>query len=241
MRFRKRVWSAGKLLILLGALTGTYFLFAAAAMRVALRARDVQVPDVTARSAAEATALAANLGLSVRVDETARPDTTVAAGLVLGQEPEPGSTLRRQRSIRVWLSAGPRASTVPAVIGETERGAEVRLVRDGFGLAALSEIRSREYPPDIVVAQDPPAGGASSPGVSLLVNRAEFGASVVMPDLIGVTGERGAAILRNHGFRVSIVGSTPYPGIPPGIVLRQNPQSGFQIAPGEPISLEVSQ
>ena len=25
-----------------------------------------------------------------------------------------------------------------------------------------------------------------------------------------------------------------------GIVLRQNPQAGFQIAPGEPISLEVS-
>jgi hypothetical protein len=29
-------------------------------------------------------------------------------------------------------------------------------------------------------------------------------------------------------------------GIPAGVVLRQNPQAGFQIAPGEPISLEVS-
>ena len=28
--------------------------------------------------------------------------------------------------------------------------------------------------------------------------------------------------------------------IPAGVVLRQNPQAGFQIAPGEPISLEVS-
>ena len=61
-----------------------------------------------------------------------------------------------------------------------------------------------------------------------------------MPDLIGVNGERAAEVLRQRGFRVAVVGSTPYPGIPPGIVLRQNPQAGFQIAPGEPISLEVS-
>lgn len=241
MKFRTRVWGAGKILMLLGSLMATYLLFAAVSMRVALRAREVQVPDLTQRTATGASALAASVGLSLRVDETSRPDPNVAAGLVLGQEPEAGATLRRQRSVRVWLSAGPRASNVPAVTGETERGAQVRLVRDGFEVAGLSEVRSEDYPPDIVVAQDPPAGAEAAPSVALLVNRAEFGASVVMPDLIGVPEDRAAAILRNHGFRVSIVGSTPYPGVPPGVVLRQNPQAGFQIAPGEPISLEVSQ
>jgi beta-lactam-binding protein with PASTA domain len=39
---------------------------------------------------------------------------------------------------------------------------------------------------------------------------------------------------------MAVVGSNPYPGIPAGVVLRQNPQAGFQIAPGESISLEVS-
>jgi beta-lactam-binding protein with PASTA domain len=61
-----------------------------------------------------------------------------------------------------------------------------------------------------------------------------------MPDLIGVNGDRAAEILRAHGFRVAVVGSTPYPGVAAGVVLRQNPQAGFQIGPGEPISLEVS-
>jgi beta-lactam-binding protein with PASTA domain len=32
----------------------------------------------------------------------------------------------------------------------------------------------------------------------------------------------------------------PYPGVAAGIVIRQSPQGGFQIAPGEPISIEVS-
>jgi beta-lactam-binding protein with PASTA domain len=61
-----------------------------------------------------------------------------------------------------------------------------------------------------------------------------------MADLIGVSGERAAAVLRGQGFRVAIVGSAPYPGLPAGIVVRQGPAAGFQIAPGEPISLEVS-
>ena len=61
-----------------------------------------------------------------------------------------------------------------------------------------------------------------------------------MPDLIGVNGDRAADILRDQGFRVAVVGSMPYPGVAAGIVLRQSPQAGFQVAPGEPISLEVS-
>jgi beta-lactam-binding protein with PASTA domain len=39
---------------------------------------------------------------------------------------------------------------------------------------------------------------------------------------------------------VAVVGSAPYPGVTAGVVLRQSPQAGFQIAPDEPISLEVS-
>ena len=46
--------------------------------------------------------------------------------------------------------------------------------------------------------------------------------------------------VRAPGDSVAVVGDHPYPGVPAGVVLRQNPQAGFQIAPGEPISIEVS-
>ena len=68
MALSTRVWSAGKLLLLAGALATTYVLFAAASMRLVLRAREVQVPDLTNRTANEATALVANLGLALKVD-----------------------------------------------------------------------------------------------------------------------------------------------------------------------------
>ena len=239
MALRTRVWSAGKILLLTAALAGTYGVFAAASMRVALRAREVQIPDFTNRTANEATALANDRGLALKVDDTRRPDPKIGVGRVLAQEPLAGSVTRRQRTLRVWLSAGQRAATVPPLVGETERTAELRLAQDGLALAAVAEIRSQDYPSDVVVAQTPPAKSAGG-RVALLINRGDRGSSYVMPDLIGVNGERAADVLRNHGFRVAVVGSQPYPGVAAGIVIRQSPQAGFQIAPGEPISLEVS-
>ena len=128
---------------------------------------------------------------------------------------------------------------MPALIGESERTAQLRLEQEGLGIEGLSEIRSADYPPGAVVAQTPPPNSTAE-RVALLVNRGERGATYVMPDLIGVNGDRAADLLRNRGFRVAVVGTAPYPGVPAGIVLRQSPQAGFQIAPGEPISLEVS-
>jgi serine/threonine-protein kinase len=239
MALRNRVWSAGKLLLLGGALLLTYILFALAAMRVALRTRDVTVPTLVGKTVNDATATLSEAGLNLKVEEGRRPDPKVPAGQILAQEPQPGTSTRRERSVKVWVSAGPRATVVPALIGESERTAQLRLQQDGLELAAVSEVRSGEYPADAVIAQTPPPK-SSAPRVALLVNRGERGATYVMPDLIGVNGDRAAEVLRSHAFRVAVVGDHPYPGVPAGVVLRQNPQAGFQIAPGEPISLEVS-
>src|SRR6476659_415306 len=104
MPLKTRVFGAGKLLFLVCALVATYFVFAYGAMRVALRAREVQVPDLTNKTANDAKQIVATTGLALNVDDTRRVDPKVAAGRVIGQEPAPGSTTRRQRSVRVWLS-----------------------------------------------------------------------------------------------------------------------------------------
>ena len=239
MALRTRVWSAGKIVILVGALIATYAIFAAASVRLALRAREVTVPDLVNRTASEASAAAAALDLTLKVDDLRRPDTKIGAGRVITQEPAAGSVARRRRTVKVWLSAGERAALIPALTGETERTAQLRLTQSGLALSAVTEIRSDAYPADVVVAQQPAARTAAS-SVALLINRGARRATYVMPDLIGVNGDRAAELLRARGFRVAVVGSNPYPGVTAGVVLRQNPQGGFQIGPDEPISLEVS-
>lgn len=239
MALKTRVWGAGKILILLIALASTYLVFAVLAARVALKGREVKVPDIVGLSLAAATSTLEERGLALKVDQMRRADTKVPTGHIAIQEPAPTAAVRRGRSVKVWLSAGKRVARVPSLVGETERSAALRLEQDGLALAAVSEIRSSDYPADTVVAQAPEPGGTGTE-VRLLVNRGGGSGGYVMPDLIGVNGERAADLLRSKGFRVAVVGHQPYPGVPAGIVLRQSPQAGFQIAPGEPISLEVS-
>jgi len=137
------------------------------------------------------------------------------------------------------VSAGARVALVPALIGEAERAARLRVTQSGLALGPVAEIRSAEYPPDVVIAQDPAANTATME-VRLLVNRGEDRATYVMPDLIGVSGDRAADALRSRGFRVAIVAQQSSPGIPAGVVLRQTPRGGYQVHPGDAISLEVS-
>ena len=98
MPLKTRMWGAGKLLLLGGALFLTYVLFAAAAMRVALKTREVVVPSLPGRTVNEATALLAHAGLSLRVAEVQRVDPKVPAGRILSQEPVEGIRTRRQRT-----------------------------------------------------------------------------------------------------------------------------------------------
>jgi serine/threonine-protein kinase len=239
MALSTRVWGAGKRLLIAGALVSTYFVFAAASMRLALKTRDVAVPPLSGKTINEASVLLAASGLNLRVEETRRGDTALPAGQIVSQDPQAGARTRRERSVKVWISAGPRASSVPALLGESERAARMRAQQDGLQVSSIAEVRSSDYTPDTIIGQNPPpkTGGAR---VALLLNRRESSGTYVMPDLIGVNGDRAADLLRARGFRVSVVGNHPYPGVPAGIVLRQSPQGGFQIGMSDPISLEVS-
>jgi eukaryotic-like serine/threonine-protein kinase len=233
------VWSYGKILLLAGALAATFFVFAGIAMRVAVRARQVTVPDLVGKSINDATSLASALDLQLRIDEARRPDAKVPAGFVLGQDPVSGSSVRRERTIRVFVSAGAHIARAPDLLGETQRSAEIRVAQEGLMIGTVSEIRSALYPPDMVVAQDPPPATQTAE-IRLLVNRGEDRASYVMPDLIGLNGDRAADVMRIRGFRVSITAQSAASAIPPGVVVRQTPAGGYQVHPGDAIALEVS-
>lgn len=240
MQLRARLRFMGKLAVLVCTLAGTYALFAFVGLQVAIRAREVPTPDLRGLTLDNAIELLADTGLTARIEPLRRIHPAIESGRIAQQDPRPGMPTRRRRRVKLWLSSGPNAGHVPSLIGESERLATRRLTDNVFSLDGVSEINSSRYPTDAVVAQDPPPSSTGE-AVSLLVNRGERGRTYVMPDLIGVNGETAAGILRARGFRVTVVGDHPYPGIPSGTVIRQAPEAGLQVAQGESISLEVSQ
>jgi|SRR5579864_3102521 len=236
---RQRVWTAGRILLLAGGLGLTFGVFFLTSFAVAKRAREVRVPDVRGKSLTDATAALAAVGLAAAVDPVRRADATVPADHVLAQEPDPGNTLRRQRPVVIRVSDGQRDPEVPSVIGQADQAATAILAQSGITVAARIDVRNADSPVGAVVAQDPPARGRAQV-VTLLVNRGLPDQTFVMPDLIGTIGARTADVLRSHSFRVAPLAVVAYPGLPPGVVVRQTPQAGYRTAQDELIVLEVS-
>jgi eukaryotic-like serine/threonine-protein kinase len=209
-------------------------------MRVVLSAQDVQVPTVVGRRVPEAGALSARLGLSLRV-EGKKYDTRVPAEHIVVQEPPGGSTLKAHRSIRVWVSLGPRRLNVPAVEGESLRTARIALEQAQVPLRRVVEVEDSNAEGTVLV-QRPPAGetDAVDEGLAVLVSRGPVGTDYLMPDLIGRNAAEVMDSLRRAGLKVAEIRYRTYPGVAPGIVLRQIPAAGYAVSPRTPMSLDVS-
>jgi beta-lactam-binding protein with PASTA domain len=61
-----------------------------------------------------------------------------------------------------------------------------------------------------------------------------------MPDLIGRDAGAVLRALQAAGLKVSDVRSRTYPGVAPGIVLRQTPAAGSRVSPRGAVLLDVS-
>lgn len=232
------VWKVSRFLLLSAALGATFVVFAVLSARIVTRSRDVSVPTFVGQTLDEATRQSAAVELPLVVDATRRPDASVPEGHVVDQDPSPGTTTRRQRRIRVWVSAGPRVVRVPSVVGQTQRVAELRLAEEGLAVARIAELASTASEADIVIAQDPPASGGGR-DVHLLVNRGVDRQVFVMPDLSGVDGATAADLLRTTGMRVSLVPTSGEPRTESGFVARHTPAAGAPIRPGDAVTLEV--
>src|SRR5207244_2435807 len=101
--------------------------------------QDVMVPSLVQKKVPEAKTIAARQGLELRVEREARYHATIPAGRILTQEPLPGSRLKMQRSVRVWVSLGPRRLAVPKVEGETLRTARLRLEQANIPVGRVVE------------------------------------------------------------------------------------------------------
>ena len=179
------------------ALVVTAGLSALTTMRVVLRTQEVVVPSLVGKPLPEAGALAARRRLVLRV-EGRRNDPKLGRDLIVEQEPAAGSGLKRQRSIRVWVSLGPRRLMVPAVEGESVRSGRLLLEQAQVPVGRVIEV-SDGAEEGTILQQQPPTGETdtlAAEGASLLVSRGPGNREYVMPDLIGrpaLTRARDAA------------------------------------------------
>ena len=230
-----------EVLAIAGALLATAVLAAAISFSLAVRSNEVTVPDLTGNSleGARETLSLTELQLVLsgnRFHESIPPD------FIAIQPPAPGATLKKGRSIRVWVSLGRKRRTVPRIEGETLQSAQLILEQSGFSLGRVVEIHSDIYAPDTVVAQAPQAyeevGDESV--VSVLLSRGYLDSAFVMPDFIGWDYVDLLQRLSRGPLKVSRVRNVDYPGVPKNIVVRQTPPAGTKVSRRDRIILYLS-
>jgi beta-lactam-binding protein with PASTA domain len=140
------------------------------AMRLAIHGREVQVPQLTGLTVAEASAIAASDRLNLTL-ENRFYSTGIPAGRILAQDPAPGARVRRDWAVRITESLGAQAVNIPDLTGQSERAATVSIRRLALDLGVIAHL-AIPGAPDVVLAQTPTANssGVDSPRVSLLVS-----------------------------------------------------------------------
>ncbi len=168
---------------LLGLVLLTVMLVSAlTAMRLAIHGREVAVPRLVGLAPAEAERLALNNGLLLQI-ESHFFSAAVPAGRIVSQSPLPGARVRRGWRVRVAESMGPQRFTIPNVVGQSARAAELNLRRRGLELGTVAVAHLPDLPPKQIVAQSPSANasGVASPKIDLLATAPPQDQQYVMP------------------------------------------------------------
>lgn len=187
-------------------------------MRIALHAREGRVPDLHGRTPTEARRLAEQDGLNMQVDRQYY-SATVPEGRIVSQTPLAGSVVRRGWSLSLAVSLGPQRVTIPQVVGQSARAAEITLQQRGLDIS-VSEINVPGATAGQVLAQNPPSNATdvAAPKVSLIVAAQNpVPDAYVMPSFVGHPLGSVALAIKNAGFtlaKVSTADQSPTPASP---------------------------
>ncbi len=237
MPFAKGLWSAGRILLLLAALGVTFAASAVLGLRVALRAREVPVPDLIGQSVETATERLAADGLALRLDASRREHPGVSPDRIAQQDPAPGVSTRRPRAVRVWLKTPVRAIRVPDFTGGTDRTARIRAGQAGVRLDPPATVPD-DRPAGTVLAQSPSPGTAAD-AVRLVVSAGPQAWPMLVPDVTGQDAALAAERFKASGLRVLATPRRRPSGTPAGLVAAQQPPPGAPAGATDTITLEV--
>ena len=209
-------------------------------MRFAIHGREVRVPNFAGLTPIDAEKKAHAEGLVLSVENHFySPD--VPEGYIVSQMPDPYSKVRRGWKVRVAVSLGQQRASIPNVIGESERVAELNISRRGLEIGSVAKIHLPGAQPAIVIAQSPPANAknAPSPRIGLIISASDNAQSYVMPHFVGQELEEASNAIRQAGFTLGKVDYVQSEAGSSGTIVKQFPTAGQRIAAGATINFEV--
>ncbi|GAA5159757.1 Stk1 family PASTA domain-containing Ser/Thr kinase [Ornithinimicrobium tianjinense] len=173
------------------------------------------------------------------VPEATERSSEKEAGTVIEQDP-PGGTAPQGSQVRLVVSAGPEALTVPRLAGMDEDAARAELARLGFTnvRAEAEEVDDPDVEKGLVIGTDPEEGQEVAPDREIVL-RVSSG-DVKVPTLVGESRDEAVRLLSEAslGFRVEVLQTWE---TEPGTVLEQSVEPGEVVRQGTEVTIVVAE
>jgi eukaryotic-like serine/threonine-protein kinase len=96
-------------------------------------------------------------------------DSSQPKDTVIDQQPKGGGSLARGGTVILYVSKGPKQSTIPDVTSQDEASATAALEQSGFTVDVQEQDTTDENQDGIVLSQDPPGGTRAKPGTTVTI------------------------------------------------------------------------
>jgi len=203
--------------------------------------KDLVIPPLREMSVLDAVDEAERIGLEVKIEQI---DSSIPSGTVLAQWPEPGTKVRRDKSIILKVSKGGNRKGVPDLRGMESAQAVRKIEELGFGAGDILKIHDDSRPAGTVIAQNPaaPAMTGNERKIELLVSLGPVprDGRIPVPD-IAQRDEQGAKnLLVESGLRFGGVEYVSTQNTPEGMVMSTKPRAGAMVKQGSSVQLVVA-
>jgi len=199
----------------------------------------VAVPDVVGETDADAAVTITDAGL--RPGSSNAPSDDVAEGIVISQEPAPGTEVVGGTAVFILVSTGPEPPSivpVPDVVGQDVAEATETLEAEGF-VVEIAEVESDDVEAGLVIEMNPSAGTEVAEGTTVVLAVSTGPGDVVVPDFSGMTISEATATAEGVGLVISFVEDPSKPD-PEGIVVSQDPEEGTMAEAASEVVAQLS-
>ena len=195
------------------------------------------VADVQYRSRGEALELLEKQGFEVSVAEEA--SDTVAAGVVISQNPAAGTSLEPGAKVALVVSTGSASFSMPGVVGQKEETAKNTLTSAGLSVS-VEYANDDRVSEGTVISQNIAAGAQVQKGTAVTLVVSSGKALAKVENVVGKSEAEAKRLLESLGFRVQV--NYAYGNdVPKGAVSHQSLKAGSAQEKGTAIVLTVCQ
>jgi len=205
--------------------------------------KGLDAPELLGKTLAEAESTARRNNLSID-KEGEDFHNSYPKGTIYLQIPNPGTKVKPGRTMRIFVSMGPRPITMPNVVGKTPRNARYAIQDAGLKSPQEVWIPSNEHLYGIVARQYP-EGNIDVPDttdVILYISNGRKETNVIMPNLLNLSLSAARDSLKAYMFNLALlrIQREEQPDLLPDTVIDQYPDPGRPANTNDEVNLVVS-